>query len=136
MGTVYKQTNLSTCRAHSGCDQYSDRCRIEEGISTKQLDVGQESFPYTTKSMRSFQCQSLCSSPQHTTSSILQLQTESRSRSSGYISSGVDQSQTICLPSFCSDREMSQETRSGSGERIDTNNSILAQSVLLGSQLS
>ena len=38
---------------------------------------------------------------------------------------------TIYLPFFCSDREMSQEARSGSGEGIDTNSAILAQSVLV-----
>ena len=43
----------------------------------------------------------------------------------------MDQSQTICLPSLPSDREMSQEIRAGSGERNDSNSAILTQSVLV-----
>ena len=53
MGLVCKQTNLSTCRAHSRCDEFGSRCGIEEKIRAERLDAGSGSFPYTAQSMGS-----------------------------------------------------------------------------------
>ena len=136
MGLVYTPPDLTARRTYSWCGQRDSRCGIQKGSGTERLDVGQRGLQHTTESMGSVRSGPFCSTSQCTAPTILQLQTGSGSRSSRCSIPSVDEPQSICFPSLCPDREMSQKAGSGSSGGVGAGSAFLVQPTLVSKSTS
>ena len=100
MGVSLIQEDHPAGGAHSGQGERGSRQRIEERSRPERLDAPPGGVPWDQPQMGPLGHRSLCGTSQHATPKIFQLQTRPDSRSSRCSEPGVDESITVCLPSF------------------------------------
>ena len=102
---------------HSGGDQSSGRCRVQDDSGSPKLETHSGSFSENQCHLGSLGSRSICLTPFLSAQPVLQLETGSTSRSNRCFSTRLGATEGLCQPSLVSSRESSEagEGPTGSG---------------------
>ena len=131
MGVGLIQENHPAGGAHSGQGKQGSRQGIEGRSGPERLDAPPGGVPGDQPQMGPLGHRSLCGTPQHATPQIFQLQTRPDGGSSRCSEPGVDESITICLPSFHPPWPGLAEDQDGQGPSSSRVGADMAESALV-----